>query len=1100
MNPDHHEQVGDLFLIGRELPPHERPAWLKQLDPDLAREVRVLLDAEDAPVAALDTPKLGALVAPLLGGAADHLAGQRLGPYTLRRLIAVGGMGAVYEADQESPRRRVAVKTVRPEFATPTSLRRFQQEAQILGQLQHPGVAQVYEAGTATAVNPTGGHYQQAFIAMELVQGAALIDYARNRDLSVEQRLQLVARVCDAVQHTHERGILHRDLKPSNVLVTNDGTPKVLDFGVARMLAGDGPTVSLQTVAGQIIGTLPYMSPEQLAANPDAIGVRSDVYALGVMLYELLAGRLPHDVGRLPLPEALRAIREDEPTQLTTLRPSLRGDIATIVSRALEKEPPRRYPSAAALADDIRRFLRHEPIVARPQTALYQLRKFARRHRGLVAGAGLAALALVIAAGVSLRYAWIESNARAREAELRVKAEQGTEQARRAAYRANVSSAATAVLHGDLGTARDRLMDTAPHLRGWEWQYLHGRLDQALWAAPVDALLDLALQFSPHGERILLNVFGDQPRVLQWSAANGALIEDPALAVPWHDGRGGRLELRGRPLVLPDPRTGEPTAFDPQTWGIPADHSLRAPALSPDGRYFALCSLDPTAMRLWFVDLLRNHAVSTPVAGRVGDWQRFVAFSPDNRWAAFVRPDWDGLLYDVRTGEVVLKLADAPAESGPTVFSANGDYLVAARSFGWLLVWETNTGALVAQRRNVASDYTTLAAHPSRPHLLAGDDRGRLTLLSLPDLKPLRTYQGHTAAVRRVVWSPDGKRFASAADDGRLRYWSVTGAHARDVFELEAGPVLCVAVAPDGATAAAGTRDGVIVVWRVRDGKRLHTLTGHDAGVYQLAFSADGALLASGGAEARVCVWQLSDGASLGCRDPGVFVTTGLGFDSRNRVAFRWLTPDDVWMWDVKTDHVTQEGAAALRDVRASTINPRRNLAVRGRSIFDLATGQLVQTLPVSAGSGMSFTPDGNHLIVTNETTVSFWNAATLAPRKELETVGRRVNAVALTPDGRRLLVATEQATLGVYDADALTEVAQLPGHSGGLTGLALTPDGTLLTSARDGTVRLWRIPALVHGSRVAVGPPVARRRAGPAEVAQNVGTVLSGRLESDGR
>jgi eukaryotic-like serine/threonine-protein kinase len=314
-----------------------------------------------------------------------------IGSYRIVRLLGEGGMGVVYEAEQDQPRRRVALKVIRTAWASPEMLRRFEQELQALGRLHHPGIAQVYEAGSADA-----GFGVQPFFAMELIDGKPLVEYADEHKLNTRQRLELMIEVCDAVHHAHQRGIIHRDLKPGNILVDESGRPKILDFGLARATDSDAQATR-QTDIGQLLGTLAYMSPEQVLADPLALDTRSDVYALGVILYELLAGKKPYVLPKL-LHEAVRTIQETDPAPLSSLNRLYRGDIETIVAKALEKDKARRYASAAELAADIRRYLQDEPIVARPASASYQLQKFARRHKALVGG--VAAVFAVLVLGI----------------------------------------------------------------------------------------------------------------------------------------------------------------------------------------------------------------------------------------------------------------------------------------------------------------------------------------------------------------------------------------------------------------------------------------------------------------------------------------------------------------------------------------------------------------------------------------------------------------------------------------------------------------------------------------------------------------------------
>ncbi|MDP7070114.1 MAG: serine/threonine-protein kinase [Phycisphaerales bacterium] len=319
-----------------------------------------------------------------------------IGRYRLIETIGWGGMGVVYRAAQDRPARTVAVKLLRPECADPIRARRMEQEAEVLGRLQHPGIAQVFDAGTWDS-----GFGAQPFLAMEFIDGVTLVEYAGAHGLDREARIELVIMVCDAVQHAHDRGVLHRDLKPSNILVTQQGHPKVLDFGVATLTDPVEGLRQTLTASGTLIGTTAYMSPEQASGAVDEIDERSDVYAIGVIAYELLAGRLPLDLGGLTLAGMVKVIQETPPRSLGSIDSGLGGDLQVVLEKALSKEQGRRYASPRALADELRRVLDHEPIQARPASSLYRTGRFVRRHRVLVGASAAVVLVLLLGAIVS---------------------------------------------------------------------------------------------------------------------------------------------------------------------------------------------------------------------------------------------------------------------------------------------------------------------------------------------------------------------------------------------------------------------------------------------------------------------------------------------------------------------------------------------------------------------------------------------------------------------------------------------------------------------------------------------------------------------------
>lgn len=425
MSEDRHTRASEIFLLVCDLDPKlqaQRLAAECGQDPELEALVEGMLAADNAGGRSFDQPA-AVQYAPGFRDASGSEPPLKIAHFRILRELGRGGMGIVYEAEQEYPQRTVALKLVRSVLASSEILRRFEHEAEMLGWLSHPGIAQIYEAGVAPS-----SEGPQPYYAMEIVRGQPLTQFAAENELGLDERLSLMERISRAVHHAHQKGIVHRDLKPSNILVGPHG-PKILDFGIARAIDVD-PEASFVTRTGDLLGTISYMSPEQMSSDPAQLDTRSDVYSLGVLGYELVTGRLPQELNQVPLPEAMRRLRDEDPERPAKLVPGLPSDVETILNKALAKRKEERYSSAEALADDLRRFLDQQPIAAHPPSTFYYVRKFANRNRVLVGAAGAIALVLTVATVISSLAAVGQARAARLAEQRRIEAERQTAVAR----------------------------------------------------------------------------------------------------------------------------------------------------------------------------------------------------------------------------------------------------------------------------------------------------------------------------------------------------------------------------------------------------------------------------------------------------------------------------------------------------------------------------------------------------------------------------------------------------------------------------------------------------------------------------------------------
>ncbi|MEO2090442.1 MAG: serine/threonine-protein kinase [Gemmataceae bacterium] len=902
-------RVKELFLASTALPAADRAAFLAEQcggDAGLRAAVGRLLAAHDAPDGRVALSGVGPSDPAATGTFAPadpdpdpartvthhptDAPGQVLaGRYKLAEPIGEGGMGTVWMAQQVEPvKRAVAVKLIKAGMDSRLVLARFEAERQALALMDHPNIAKVLDAGLTADGRP--------FFVMELVKGVPITQFCDARRLSPRERLELFVPVCQAMQHAHQKGVIHRDIKPSNVLVAlydDRPIPKVIDFGVAKAAGQPLTDKTLMTGFGAVVGTPEYMSPEQASFNQLDVDTRSDVYSLGVLLYELLTGSPPHprkELEKAGLLEILRVIREQapprpsarlstsqtlasiaavrgtEPARLTRL---VRGELDWLVMKALEKDRARRYETANGLAAEVQRFLAGEPVQAVPPSASYRVRKFVSRHRAGVFTAVTFAVLLLAGAAVSSWQAVVATRAereastqrdRASEAERQAVAERdaaaraerlATARADDLAYRLGVNEfvlAAAAYDKGDAALAAEHLSNVPPRQRNWEWHFLKHQALGGMFSLYGHRDEVRGVVYSPDGTRILTGSRDGTARL--WDARTGT----PVLELRGHTGflSGVAFSPDGARVVTgSEDRTSK--VWDARTGTLLLDvrgHTagVLCVAFSPDGTRLLTGSQDQTA-RVWDA---RTGAPVLELKGHTGGVSG-VAFSPDGGRAATCGRDGKVRVSDSRTGNVLIE----PRGHGNAVhgvsFSPDGARLVTAGEDSTGKIWDARTGALLMDLR--CDDVVhSVSFSPDGTRVVTGG-YGPATVWDARTGAALVALKGPDHA-ECVSFSPDGTRVVTGHQDGTATVWDAQSGWPPTEMKGEMEWVHGVVFSPDGSRVAAAGGDpakpGDVRVWDARTGASILDLRGKlTCGVRCVAFGPDGSRLVTGGGEGQ---------------------------------------------------------------------------------------------------------------------------------------------------------------------------------------------------------------------------------------------------------
>ncbi len=1040
-----------IFLAAIDIDsPAERGAYVARAcgdDAQLRADVQALLAAHGQSGDLLDAPDQPS---PTIDRPVAERPGMQIGPYKLLQQIGEGGMGVVYMAEQLEPvKRRVALKIIKPGMDTRQVIARFEAERQALSLMDHPNIAKVLDAGTTgepdasargtpTSLAYASGYPGRPYFVMELVKGVPITKYCDDNRLTPRQRLELLVPVCQAIQHAHQKGIIHRDIKPTNILVAEydeKPVPKVIDFGVAKAISQSLTEKTMFTGLGQIVGTLEYMSPEQAKVNQLDIDTRSDIYSLGVLLYELLTGSTPFDQARLrtlAFDETLRIIREEEPQRPSTKLSSsdtlamiaanrnvepakltrlVRGELDWIVMKALEKDRNRRYESANAFAADVQRYLADEPVQACPPSAGYRFRKFARRHKGGMATAGAIALALLLAVGsMTVSYLRIE---RSLQQEKRTK-----DDLVQTLYYQWVAGAARERAKNRPALAEELLEQCPPRLRGWEWRFVKRQ--------PYVESLKL-----PHPDIVIRVAWSPDGRLLASGSLNGSVKV-------WDTRTGAeKFSLHAHPKFI---------------------GSL---AFSPDGRSLATGGEDDK-VKLW--DISRHdEPIDQFTTGSGTTTLQALEHSPDGRYLAAADRDHKVHLWEVASRSII-RLPDDLLMNGGLAFTPDGRRLITVNTEGRVKVWEAATRQLIASfRADIRAVGDRAAFSRNRRFLALGCEDGMVKVIRTEPLEEFRTLEAHVGEVTGVAFGAGDERLASAGDDLTVKIWDLRTGQQALSLDIVTRRANALAFNPDGQRLAVGSADGVV---QILDGtplaglasESLLTLAGHEHAVVEIAYRLDGRRLASASRDGTAKVWDADAGQCLVTFRNHQTGLTSVDWSPDGRWVASASWDGTVRVWDPSTGG---EVLPAL-DAKAGPVYGiafNRNGGILASShhdgtvrVWDMATGQVKVVIPHAHTQpvlGVAFSPDGEHLVTAggkdNTIKVWDWQAEMMEPIRKLVAPRTIIRNPAFSRDGRRLVaVVGTPAQIWMWDMTTNEGTPRLLPNAWKVTQAVFRPNGRL--------------------------------------------------------
>jgi eukaryotic-like serine/threonine-protein kinase len=985
------------------------------------------------------------------GWSSDFSLPLDIGDYRLVSKLGGGGMGDVFLATQLRPiERQVAVKLLKSDLGGRESSIRFENERRSLARMNHPNIAIILDGGMTKEGQP--------FLVMEWVDGLNLLEFCRRNVLDIRSRLQIFLKVCSGVQHAHQKGVIHRDLKPSNILIAEiDGhpTPKVIDFGLAKAFLDRGAFESTNTQLGQILGTLQYMSPEQASLQSDQVDTRSDVFSLGVILYELLTGTTPLDkqLGTdLPIDERLRRIRQQEPlppsyrirrlqrrsgendsTDCSWNARSLRGDLDAICLKALAPDPSGRYESVAGLADDVQRFLDDRPVLAGKTSEWQLLLKYAHRHRVAVAATAAVASLLVISTIVSIWMAFSASRSEQianRRTEQLIESQNATSRAllesQQSLYVAHMNLVQKAIGENDLQLAREYLNrygnpTILTDLRGFEWFYWKRQIEDYLGECDTGQEA-FSVRYSPLGQVFTAGADG---RVQAWDPEDRQLIHEftasrDYLGTIAISGDGQKLATAGRDGHL-------------KVWRW-------------DGAEGLMCDFQEEDMlRCAVFDSTADHVFSGGHSGHVYLWDlnqserkaKFSAhdrdiydldISKDGKWLATASADYSVKIWELPSLSQVASLEGHQGRVRSVRFSPDGSLVASGSNDATAILWDWASGSVKFQLSDHAEAVYGVRFSPDGQTLATCSRDESIKLWEVATGQLTRSIVGHRFTIYDLDFSPNGQRLVSGAHDKTLKFWDLNIPTAQEIFENHSEAARDVVFSQDQKFWASAGDDGEIVIMESDSGSVLNRLQPLRGAAMSLLFLAgpnsdSTPRLLSGFEDGSMQVYSVPEGETLG------------------EVAAH--------------EEILLDFALAPNGQTFATASGDSSVKVWSAETLELEKELIGHAAPVHS---VVYSPDGESLLSgDSEAQIIQWDLATSQPARHFSDHSDRVSEIAFSPDGLRFATGSRDRSVCIYDWQTGDLIQRLRGHSSSISSLAYDTDGnTLMTVGTDMQLKFW--------------------------------------------